>query len=234
MRLIWIALLSVLLAGVGPCGLDPRGLCPAVLADEGGGGPPVILALGDSLTAAYGISLDDGWVALLGRRLKARGFDYQVVNAGISGDTTAGGLARLPELLRRHRPDLLIVALGANDGLRGIRAPVIEENLRQIVALGRAAGSRVLLAGILLPPNYGAAFNRSFQAVFQDLARSEGVPLVPTLLAGVAEDRALMQADDLHPTAAAQPRILDNVWPALEPLLKLRVTNDASVPAAGN
>ncbi len=231
MRLLWIALLSVSLMGTGPCGLSP-----AALAAEDRAGPPVILALGDSLTAAYGIALDDGWVALLGRRLAARGLDYQVVNAGISGDTTAGGLARLPELLRRHHPAVLIVALGANDGLRGIRPPVIAENLKEIIGLGRAAGSRVLLVGIQLPPNYGAAFNRSFQAVFQDLARTEGLPLVPSLLAGVAEDRALMQPDDLHPTAAAQPRILDNVWPGLEPLLEPtpgRATGDTST-AGGN
>lgn len=208
MRLIGIALLSVFL-----CGL-PR-LSPA----EEGAEVPVILALGDSLTAAYGMALDDGWVALLRERLRARGFDYAVVNAGISGDTTAGGLARLPDLLRRHRPAVLIVALGANDGLRGLKPPMIAENLRQMIRLGRAAGARVLLAGIQLPPNYGAAFNRSFQAVFPDLAQTEGVPLVPSLLAGVAEDRALMQPDDIHPTAAAQPRILDNVWPALAPLL---------------
>jgi acyl-CoA thioesterase-1 len=216
MRLIGIALLSVFL-----CGLPRPG--PA----EEGAGVPVILALGDSLTAAYGMALQDGWVALLRERLRARGFDYAVVNAGISGDTTAGGLARLPDLLRRHRPAVLIVALGANDGLRGLPPPMIAENLRQIIRLGREAGARVLLAGIQLPPNYGAAFNRSFQAVFPDLARTEGVPLVPGLLAGVAEDRALMQPDDIHPTAAAQPRILDNVWPALAPLLT------AAAPSGG-
>lgn len=181
--------------------------------------PPVILVLGDSLSAAYGIALEDGWVARLQGRLQGLGLDYRVVNAGISADTTAGGLARLPALLARHRPTVLILELGANDGLRGLRPAVIRENLAQCIRLGREAGSRVLLIGIQLPPNYGAAFNQVFQAVFQDLANSEGVPLVPSLLAGVAEDRTLMQADDLHPNAKAQPRILDNVWPKLEPLL---------------
>ena len=180
---------------------------------------PVILVLGDSLSAAYGIALEDGWVALLQGRLQASGRDDRVVNAGLSADTTAGGLARLPALLARHRPSVLILELGANDGLRGFRPAVMRENLAQCIRLGREAGSRVLLIGIQLPPNYGAAFNQVFQAVFQDLAHAEGVPLVPSLLAGVAEDRALMQADDLHPNAAAQSRILDNVWPKLEPLL---------------
>ena len=182
--------------------------------------PPIILVLGDSLSAAYGIALEDGWVARLQGRLQGLGLDYRVVNAGISGDTTAGGLARLPELLARHRPAVLVLELGANDGLRGFRPAVMRENLAQCIRLGQEAGSRVLLVGIQLPPNYGAAFNQVFQAVFQELAASEGVPLVPSLLAGVAEDRSLMQADDIHPNAKAQSRILDNIWPTLEPLLK--------------
>lgn len=181
--------------------------------------PPAILVLGDSLSAAYGLALEDGWVALLQARLQGLGLDYRVVNAGLSADTTAGGLARLPALLARHRPAVLILELGANDGLRGIRPAVMREHLAQCIRLGREAGSRILLVGIQLPPNYGAAFNQVFQAVFQDLADSEGVPLVPSLLAGVAEDRTLMQADDLHPNAKAQPRILDTVWTRLEPLL---------------
>ncbi len=214
MRLLWIAFLSV----------SVLGLPPAARADAA---PPVILVLGDSLSAAYGIALADGWVALLQGRLRERGLDWRVVNAGLSGDTTAGGLTRLPELLKRHRPAILIVELGANDGLRGLKPTVVRDNLARIIQAGRAAGSRVLLTGIQLPPNYGAAYNQAFQAVFQDLAAAQGVPLVPGLLAGVAEDRVLMQADGVHPGAAAQPRILDNVWPVLEPLL---VTD----PSAGN
>ena len=206
MRLMWIALLSVSVLGLPAA--------PLARAQT-----PVILVLGDSLSAAYGIALEDGWVALLQGRLRARGLDWRVVNAGLSGDTTAGGLTRLPELLERHRPAILIVELGANDGLRGLKPTLVRDNLARIIQAGRAAGSRVLLTGIRLPPNYGAAYNQAFQAVFQDLAAAQGVPLVPRLLAGVAEDRALMQADGVHPGAAAQPRILDNVWPVLEPLL---------------
>ena len=205
MRLMWIAFLSM---GV-------LGLPPAPARAEA----PVVLVLGDSLTAAYGIALEDGWVALLQGRLRERGLDWRVVNAGISGDTTAGGLTRLPELLDRHHPAILIVELGANDGLRGFKPALVRDNLARITESGRAAGSRVLLTGIQLPPNYGAAYNQAFQAVFKDLAAAQGVPLVPGLLAGVAEDRALMQADGVHPGAAAQPRILDNVWSVLEPLL---------------
>lgn len=205
MRLMWIALLTLTLSV--PVPLPARASAP------------VILVLGDSLSAAYGIGLQDGWVALLQGRLRQRGFDYQVVNAGISGDTTAGGLTRLPELLERHRPSILLIELGANDGLRGLPPPLIRENLTRMIRLGQAAGSQVLLIGIQLPPNYGAAYNRAFQVVFSEVASGAGVPLVPFLLAGVTEDPNLMQADALHPAAAAQPHILDNVWPGLAPLL---------------
>ncbi len=208
MRLMWIAFLSVTLLGL------PLALPPVARAES-----PVILVLGDSLSAAYGIALTDGWVALLQSRLRERALDYRVINAGISGETTAGGLTRLPELLERHRPAILIIELGANDGLRGLPTAVARENLTRMIQLGRAAGSRVLLTGIQLPPNYGAAYNQVFQGVFRDLAAAQRVPLVPSLLAGVAEDRDLMQPDEVHPRAVAQPRILDNVWSVLEPLL---------------
>ncbi len=181
--------------------------------------PPTVLILGDSLSAAYGIGIEEGWVSLLKQRIAARGLSDQVVNASISGETTSGGLARLPALLTRHRPAVLVIQLGANDGLRGLSLAALRENLTRLVQQGRASGSRVLLVGIQLPPNYGAAFNRGFQAVFDAVSESEGVPLVPTLLAGVAEDWSLMQPDGLHPTAQAQPRILENVWPGLLPLL---------------
>lgn len=186
---------------------------------------PTILILGDSLSAAYGIDLEEGWVRLLEGRLKERGLDDRVVNASISGETTAGGLSRLPALLARHRPSVLVIQLGANDGLRGLSLDALGGNLSQLVQLGRESGSFVLLVGVQLPPNYGAAFNDGFQAVFQSVAASQQVPLVPSLLTGVAEDWSLMQADGLHPTAQAQPRILENVWPGLLPLL-------ASDPAA--
>ena len=187
---------------------------------------PVVLVLGDSLSAGYGLPQDRGWVSLLAQRLGAEGYPYRVVNAIVSGDTTAGGLTRLPSLLKRERPAVLVIELGANDGLRGLTFHEIEGNLIRLVDLGRRAGSRVLLIGVRLPPNYGAAYTEGFQAVLRKVARREKVPLVPHLLGGVAEHWNLMQADGLHPTAEAQARLLDNVWPALEPLL--RVTTPSS------
>lgn len=181
---------------------------------------PVILVLGDSLSASYGIDRESGWVSLLEARLRDRDFPQRVVNASVSGDTTAGGLTRLGPLLDQHRPALLLIELGANDGLRGLGLGLIRENLTELIRRGRAAGSQILLAGVRLPPNYGAAYTDGFQAVFREVAAAEAVPLVTDLLAGVAEDRGLMQADAIHPTAQAQPLILDNVWPVLEPLLK--------------
>jgi len=183
------------------------------------GKAPLILVLGDSLSASYGLDQDHGWVSLLEGRLRERGLPHRVVNASISGETTSGGRTRLPGLMARHQPNLLVIGLGANDGLRGLGFGVIRDNLEEMIRMGRSGGSQVLLAGLRLPPNYGAAYTDGFQAVFQQIAAAEGVPLVENLLAGVAEDRSLMQADDLHPNAAAQPRILDNVWPVLEPLL---------------
>ena len=184
---------------------------------------PVIVVLGDSLSAAYGLPTERGWVALLEARLADAGLAYRVVNASISGDTTGGGLTRLPQVLERHRPAMVVVALGANDGLRGIPVRQIEDNLNAMVRLVRGAGADVLLVGVRLPPNYGAAYTEGFQATLRGVADAGQVPLVPDLLAGVAEDWRLMQADGLHPTAEAQPRILDNVWPGLEPLLGPRM-----------
>ncbi len=182
--------------------------------------PPVILVLGDSLSASYGLDRESGWVSLLEERLRERGLEYRVVNASISGDTTAGGLTRLGALLQDHEPSLVLIELGANDGLRGLGFDVIRNNLSKMIQRGHHAGSRILLTGLRLPPNYGAAYTDGFQAVFREVAEAESVPLVPDLLAGVAENWDLMQADGLHPTAEAQPRILDNVWPVLEPLLE--------------
>jgi acyl-CoA thioesterase I len=184
-----------------------------------GGSPPAIVVLGDSLSAAYGIETKDGWVNLLGQRLTTAGPLYQVVNASVSGDTTGAGLTRLPHVLERHRPALVVIALGANDGLRGTPTKQIGDNLRRLVDLVRGAGARPLLVGVRLPPNYGAAYNRAFQATLTEVAQATGTLLVPDLLASVAEDRGLMQPDGLHPTAAAQSRILDTVWARLSPLL---------------
>ena len=183
------------------------------------GATPTLVVLGDSLSAAYGIETKDGWVNLLGQRLVAAGLAHRVVNASVSGDTTGAGLTRLPQVLDRHRPDLVVIALGANDGLRGVPTRQIGENLRRLVELARGAGASTLLVGVRLPPNYGAAYTRGFQAALAGVTQETGVPLVPDLLAGVAEDRDLMQPDGLHPTAAAQARILDTVWAGLSPLL---------------
>ena len=179
----------------------------------------MILVLGDSLSAGYGLPRRSGWVWLLEQRLEERGFPHVLVNASQSGDTTAGGLTRLPPLLERHSPGLVIIELGANDGLRGIAFEEIEANLSRMVRLAKASGARVLVVGNRLPPNYGRAYTDRFQALFTTVAEGEGVSVVPRLLAGVAEDWELMQGDGMHPNAQAQPLMLDNVWPGLEPLL---------------
>ncbi len=181
---------------------------------------PVILVVGDSLSAGYGFDLRAAWPALLQQRLRQLGYPHTVVNASISGDTSAGGRARLPDALKRLRPQLVILELGANDGLRGLSLGATRANLEAMILAARAAGGRVLLIGIHLPPNYGPVFTKKFHAIYYDLARRHDVALLPFLLDGVALDPALMQSDGLHARAAAQPRILDNVWPKLLPLLK--------------
>jgi acyl-CoA thioesterase-1 len=182
--------------------------------------PATILVLGDSLSAGYGIDVRVGWVALLGERLRQQGYPQTVVNASISGDTTAGGRARLPEALRRHHSQVVIIELGGNDGLRGLSLAQTRANLDAMIRTARAAGARVLLVGIYLPPNYGPEYTRKFHAIYNELAQKYHLPVVPFLLEGVALTPGLMQSDGLHPRAAAQPRLLDNVWPYLEPLLK--------------
>ena len=181
---------------------------------------PTLLVLGDSLSAGFGTAIDQGWVSLLKQRIAEQGLPHEVINASISGDTTAGGLSRLPSLLAEHQPAVVIIELGANDGLRGFPPKQIAAALTALTEQAQAAGARVLLAGLRLPPNYGSAYADQFQAVYGQVAAATGAALVPRLLAGVAEDRGQMQADGLHPTAAAQPRLLDNVWPVLVPLLE--------------
>lgn len=176
---------------------------------------PVVLVLGDSLSAAHAIPVEAGWVALLDRRLSDSGRG-RVVNASISGETTAGGLARLPGLLAEHRPGLLVLELGANDGLRGLPIAQISDNLEAMVELAQAAGAAVLLVGIELPINYGPRYRGALREVYAELARRHGTGLVPFLLEDVALAPGLMQEDGLHPTAEAQPRLLETVWPALE------------------
>ncbi|HEX9208643.1 MAG TPA: arylesterase [Steroidobacteraceae bacterium] len=183
---------------------------------------PSILVLGDSLSAAYGIRVDQGWVALLQARLRAKGYDHRVVNASSSGETTGGALARLPRALATHRPAIVIVELGGNDGLRGLPVADVRANLQSIIDLSQRAGARILLVGIRIPPNYGPTYTREFERMYSDLARVRALPHVPFLLADVALDENLMQDDGLHPNAAAQPRLLDAVWKPLEPMLRAR------------
>lgn len=182
--------------------------------------PPRLLVVGDSLSAAYGIEARQGWVALLERRLDGRA---EVINASISGETSGGGAARLPDLLGQHAPDIVLLELGGNDGLRGLPPGQLEANLRRMIEASRAAEAEVLLLGIDIPPNYGQAYRDAFTGVYRRLADEHGLPLVPFLLEGVALNRELMQSDGIHPTAEAQPRILDNVWPVLAPLLEVEL-----------
>ncbi|PYO04605.1 MAG: arylesterase [Candidatus Rokuibacteriota bacterium] len=195
--------------------------CVALLSVAAGEarGEGVVVALGDSLTAGLGVAADEAFPARLQARLRAEGYDYRVVNAGVSGDTTAGGLRRVDWALRAH-PDVVIVALGANDGLRGQSPPAIRANLEEIVARLQAAGVRVLLVGMRLPPNYGAEYTKEFEAVFPAVARRAKITLMPFLLDGVAADPRLNQADGIHPTAAGQQMIADRLWPYLRPLLR--------------
>ncbi len=183
---------------------------------------PAILVFGDSLSAAYGIPRASGWVALLEQRLLTGNAGYQVINASVSGETTAGGLTRLPALLARHRPQLFILALGANDGLRGLPPPQTARNLEAMIALAEKQGANVLLVGMRLPPNYGAAYAGKFQSVFTEVAKKKKVRLLPFLLEGIAAQPEHFQADGLHPTAQAQPLLLDTVWRVLSPMLPAR------------
>jgi acyl-CoA thioesterase I len=183
----------------------------------------LILVLGDSLSAEYGLARGSGWVALLERRLAEQKIAAQVVNASISGDTTSGGRSRLPALLKQHRPDVVVIELGANDALRGLPLAMTKANLLDMTRAAKAAGAQVVLVGMQVPPNYGKAYGDEFEQLFAEVAQSEGVSRVPFLLAGVADAsdaQSLFQADRIHPTQAAHPRMLDNVWRVLAPLLR--------------
>jgi acyl-CoA thioesterase-1 len=180
----------------------------------------VILVAGDSLSAEYGIARGTGWVPLLGARLAQRYPNYQAVNASISGDTTHGGLARLPALLKRHAPAIVILELGANDALRGLPLTITGNNLRAMADMAREAGARVLIAGMRIPPNYGPDYTQKFAGLFPAAARAVQAGLIPFLLEGIAGNRDMFQADGIHPVAAAQPLLLENVWRELEPMLQ--------------
>jgi acyl-CoA thioesterase-1 len=179
-----------------------------------------ILVYGDSLSAAYGIGEKQGWVALLGERLKQRQLDYSVANASISGETSAGGAARIDDALRRHKPEVLVLALGANDGLRGLPIAEMKTNLGKIIRAAQAAKARVLILGMRIPPNYGGRYTKDFYQAFADVARENKTAYLPFLLDGIAERQELFQPDQIHPTAEAQPILLDTVWKELEPMLK--------------
>jgi len=181
---------------------------------------PVILVVGDSVSAGYGLPGGNGWVDLLAQKLKADRYRYRVVNASISGDTTAGGRARLAPLLHQHKPAIVIVELGGNDALRGGKLATTRDNLDAMVATAQGAGAKVLLLGMQLPPNYGPAYVKEFGDLFTSVAKARRVPSIPYLFAGFGDDLAFFQSDRIHPTVDAQPKLLDNVWPALQPMLK--------------
>lgn len=203
-RLAWlVALLCLPLTAIAPAAAAARS----------------ILVFGDSLSAGYGIRSDAAWPVLLDKRLKDKGFDYNVVNASISGETSSGGRSRLDAALARHKPNVVIIALGANDGLRGLPLGELRSNLLAMVDAAQRAKARVLIVGQRLPPNYGP-YAEQFHALFGDVARARKAATVPFLLEGIAAERRWFQPDGIHPTAEAQPLLLDNVWPALLPLLK--------------
>jgi acyl-CoA thioesterase-1 len=183
---------------------------------------PSLLVFGDSLSAGYGLPQQQGWVSLLADRLRSEKLGYRVVNASLSGETTLGGANRIEAALVQHRPLVVIVELGGNDGLRGLSLESTRMNLEAMAKAIRRSGAQPLLVGMQLPPNYGTAYTRKFQGIFEQVAHQFGVPLVPFMLAGFAEKREYFQSDGIHPTAQAQPMILDNIWPVLRPLLVKR------------
>jgi acyl-CoA thioesterase-1 len=201
----------VCLLGIG---LAPAGLVHAAATAN------TIVVLGDSLSAGYGVKVDATWVTLLQRRLTDQGYGYRVVNASISGDTTGGARSRLPRALELHKPSILVLELGGNDGLRGLPLKQMRGNFEYLIEQSQAAGAQVVLVGMRIPPNYGAEYADSFHALYGELAKKYRLPLVDFFLEGVALDDNLMQADGIHPTAAAQPKLLDNLWPALLKVLK--------------
>jgi acyl-CoA thioesterase-1 len=192
-------------------------ICPGFAAPAAQG--KTLLVYGDSLSAAYGMPERRGWVALLEDRLQRERFDYSVANASISGETTAGGLARIGGVLERLKPGVVIVALGANDGLRGLPVAAMKKNLDAIIAQSQKAGARVLVVGMRMPPNYGETYARAFERAFAEVAKSRRAALLPFMMEGFAEKTELFQPDRIHPGETAQPAVLNNVWKPLAPLL---------------
>lgn len=190
-------------------------LTPAVAEEDGA----VVLVFGDSLSAAYRMNEEQGWVALLQAQIDEQDLSHRIVNGSVSGETTAGGLARLPAMLDAHNPDVVVLELGGNDGLRGLPVPSIQQNLERMIQLARDSGAEVLLVGMQIPPNYGPRYTGPFHAQYQELADRYQLTLIPFLLDGIAEDTSLMQDDGVHPTAEAQPLIVNIVWPVLQNML---------------
>ncbi|HEU4708888.1 MAG TPA: arylesterase [Methylophilaceae bacterium] len=189
---------------------------------------PTILVFGDSLSAAYRMPQEQGWVSLLQQRLKTEGFPYQVVNASVSGETTSGGLSRLPITLRQHRPDIVLLELGANDGLRGLPLAQMRKNLETMIKTSKDFNAKVVLLGIKIPPNYGPTYTREFSQSFKELAAQYDLPLVDFFLDGVAGKPQFTLDDGLHPTSSAQPYILNNIWPVLRPELDTKLPSAAA------
>jgi acyl-CoA thioesterase-1 len=195
-------------------------LCLMLCAPAAYSASKTLLVLGDSISAEYGLPRDSGWVSLLQTRLSDDKLQVSVVNASISGETTAGGLTRLPALLQQHKPAVLIIELGGNDGLRGLSLAATQSNLREMIKSADRIGARVLLLGMRVPPNYGPDYSKRFAAMYQGLARERNVKLVPFLFAGLEDTERFFQQDRIHPNQRAQAVMLDNVWPSLRSLLK--------------
>lgn len=206
-RSLWLPLFAVLCLGMAPSAHSA---------------PKKVLVVGDSLSAEYGLAAGTGWVALLGDKIRQQKLEAEIVNASVSGETTSGGRTRLPALLKKHQPDVVVIELGANDGLRGLPVAAAEANLRAMVDQARSAGAKVLLVGMRMPPNYGRDYADKFFAMFGTLSRDVKTPLAPFMLDGVADKTDLFQPDRLHPLAKAHPIILGNIWPHLQPLLKAK------------
>jgi acyl-CoA thioesterase-1 len=192
---------------------------PAIAADS-----PVLLVLGDSLSAGYGMDRDQSWVHLLDLRLKQNGHSYQLLNSSISGDTTQGGLARISRLLKNYQPEIVIIELGGNDGLRGINSAVTRENIKRMIEQSQQVGAQVLLAGIKLPPNYGTVYLEQFESIYSDLAREFNTLLVPFFMEGVVFQAGYLQDDGIHPNVQGQPILLENVWKVLAPVIESPVS----------
>ena len=210
--------MRTLLRIIGACALS-IGFWVIALQDAAGA-DRTILVFGDSLSAAHGLRPEQGWVALLDKRLQAQGYGYTVVNASVSGETTSGGLQRLPRALELNKPQILVLELGANDALRGLPLANAKDNLSKMVELGEKAGAHLLLVGMRIPPNYGPRYTADFVRMYADLSALYRLPLVPFLLESVALDSSRMQEDGLHPNALGEPAVLDTLWPQLAPLLK--------------